>query len=409
MNMVASDMKPAARLSKVKPSMILGLVQKARQLATEGHPVIDLGIGEPDFTTPDHIKQAAIDAMARDETRYTIVPGTVPMREAIAAKLRRENHLNYDLADITVGGGCKSIIFNAMMATLSPGDEVIIPAPYWSSYPDMVAMAEGTPVVVDCPLSQRFLISPEQLAEAITPRTRWLMLNSPSNPTGGVYSADHLASLAEVLRRHPHVAILSDDIYEHLMFDGHRFTSILNVAPDLKDRVLIVNGVSKVFAMTGWRLGYAAGPAAVIKSMNTVQGQSLTHACSISQAAGVAALNGPTDFFASRAESFAKRRDLVVKALNDTRMLDCLSPEGAFYVYPDCSAVIGKITPKGKVISSDTDFCTYLLEDHFVSVVPGAAFGLSPHIRISTAASGEDLTEACRRIKMACDQLKELP
>jgi len=266
--MTAPDHKPAARLANVRPSMILGLVQKARQLASEGHPVIDLGIGEPDFTTPDHIKQAAIEAMARDETRYTIVPGTVPMREAIAAKLKRENDLDYDLADITVGGGCKGIIFNAMMATLSPRDEVIIPAPYLSSYPDIVAMAEGVPVIVDCPQGQRFLISPEQLAQAITPRTRWLVLNSPNNPTGGVYSAEHLESLAEVLRQHPHVAILSDDIYEHLMFDGHRFASILNVAPDLKDRVLIVNGVSKVFAMTGWRLGYAAGPSEIIKQMN---------------------------------------------------------------------------------------------------------------------------------------------
>ena len=405
--MTHSDLKPAARLANVRPSMILNLVRKARDLARDGHPVIDLGIGEPDFTTPDHIKQAAIEAMERNETRYTIVPGTVPMREAIAAKLKRENDLDYGLDDITVGGGCKSIIFNAMMATLSPGDGVIIPAPYWSSYPDIVAMAEGVPVVVDCPQDQRFLISPQQLADAITPRTRWLVLNSPSSPTGGVYSAELLSELAAVLRDHPHVAILSDDIYEHLMFDGHRFVSILNVAPDLKDRVLIVNGVSKVFAMTGWRLGYAAGPAQIIKPMNVVQGQSLTHACSISQAAGVAALNGPTDFFATRAQSFQERRDIVVEALNQTPGIACIRPEGAFYVYPDCSGVLGKVTPGGQTISTDIDFCTYLLEQHFVSAVPGAAFGLSPHLRISTAASAENLREACARIAQACGELVE--
>lgn len=403
----ASDIRPASRLERVKPSMILGLVQKARQLAAEGHPVIDLGIGEPDFTTPEHVKQAAIDAMSRNETRYTVVPGTVAMRQAVVDKLRRENGLDYALGDITVGGGAKSIIFNAMMATLSAGDEVIIPAPYWSSYPDIVAMAEGTPVIVDCPQSQKFLIEPDQLENAITPRTRWVVLNSPSNPTGDVYGAEHLAALAQVLQRHPHVAVLSDDIYEHLMFDGHRFTSLLNVAPDLKDRTLLVNGVSKVFAMTGWRLGYAAGPASIIGPMNTVQGQSLTHACSISQAAAIAALNGPVDFFKTRAASFQARRDLVVSALNAVGGLNCISPEGAFYVYPDCSGVIGKTTPQGQIIASDADFCAFLLEQHFVSAVPGIAFGLSPHVRISTAASKADLQEACARIQTACAELKK--
>ena len=405
----ANDIPPASRLARVKPSMILDLVQKARQLAAKGQPIIDLGIGEPDFTTPDHVKQAAIEAMDRNETRYTLVPGTVSMRQAVVDKLQRENGLDYDLSDITVGGGAKSIIFNAMMATLSPGDEVIIPAPYWSSYPDIVAMADGTPVIVDCPQSQRFLISPDQLEQAITPRSRWLVLNSPSNPTGGVYDADHLDALAQVLRRHPHVAILSDDIYEHLMFDGNRFTSILNVAPDLKDRTLLINGVSKAFAMTGWRLGYAAGPASIIGPMNTVQGQSLTHACSISQAAAIAALNGPADLFVTRAQSFEVRRNIVVSALNEIVGLNCISPEGAFYVYPDCSGIIGKTTPQGQIISSDSAFCTYLLEQYFVSAVPGAAFGLSPHVRISTAASEEDLIEACARIKAACAQLKDAP
>lgn len=292
-----------------------------------------------------------------------------------------------------------------MVASISPGDEVIIPAPYWASYPDIVAISEGTPVTVDCPQEQRFLISPEQLDAAITPRTRWLILNSPSNPTGGVYSADHLSALAEVLRKHPYVRVLSDDIYEHLMFEGHSFISILQVAPDLKDRVLIVNGVSKVFAMTGWRVGYAAGPTDLVRAMNVVQGQSMTHACSISQAASVAALNGPTDFFATRAQSFESRRNLVVAAINQCGEFNSLTPEGAFYVYPNSAGVIGKTTPKGQKITSDDDFCTYLLEDHFVSTVPGVAFGLSPHLRISTAASEADMTEACKRIQIACSQL----
>ena len=402
MNELAAKLRSADRLKNVRSSMILELVRKARSLKANGHPVIDLGIGEPDFTTPDHVKQAAMDAIIRNETRYTVVPGTVPMRRAIADKLKRENGLNYDLAEITVGGGAKSIIFNAMLASLNPGDEVIIPAPYWSSYPDIVAMAEGVPVVVDCPQEQRFLISPDQLAAAISSKTRWLILNSPSNPTGGVYGTEHLRGLAEVLRANPHLAILSDDIYEHLVFDGHRFTSILNVAPDLRNRTLLVNGVSKVFAMTGWRLGYAAGPSDIISSMNVVQGQSLTHACSISQAAAIAALSGPTDFLSTRAKSFEKRRDIVVAEINKADGLNCVGPEGAFYAFPDCSGVIGKSTSDGMLISSDIDFCTYLLEEHFVSVVPGETFGLSPHFRISTAASDSNLAGACARIQSAC-------
>lgn len=395
----------AQRLGSVRPSMILGLVQKARSLAAEGKPVIDLGIGEPDFTTPDHVKAAAIAAIGADETRYTVVPGTVALREAIRGKLARENGLDYALSEITVSNGAKQVIFNALMATLSPGDEVIVPAPYWSSYPDIVAVAEGRPVIVDCPQEQRFLITPEQLEAAITPRTRWLLLNSPSNPTGGVYSRADLAGLAAVLARHPHVHVLSDDIYEHLMFDGHRFASILEVAPALKPRVLVVNGVSKVFAMTGWRIGYAAGPQEIVTAMNTVQGQSCTHAGSISQAAAVAALTGPTDFFAGRARSFEARRDIVVAALNAVDGIECLVPEGAFYVYPRCAGVIGRRTPAGEVIGSDTDFCRYLLEQHFVSAVPGAAFGLSPHLRISTAAPAEALRSASARIAGAVNAL----
>lgn len=398
----------ADRLSAVRPSMILGLVQKARSLASEGHPVIDLGIGEPDFTTPDHIKQAAIKAINEDQTRYTVVPGTMELRKAIVHKLVRENRLAYSPDQISVSGGAKQVIFNAFMATLSKGDEVLIPAPYWSSYPDMVAVADGIPVIVDCPQSQKFLISPEQLDAAITPRTKWLMLNSPSNPTGGVYTFDQLQALASVLRDHPHVMVLSDDIYEHLMFDGHKFVSILDAAPDLIDRVLIVNGVSKVFAMTGWRIGYGAGPTALIGAMNTVQGQSTTHACSISQAASIAALDGPTDFFAERAGSFQTRRDLVVETLGSLPGISVLSPEGAFYLYPECSGLIGQRTPKGHMLETDIDVCTWLLEEHHVSVVPGAAFGLSPHFRISTAASEAQLKEACTRIAAAVKTLEDV-
>ncbi len=397
----------ANRLEAVRPSMILGLVQKSRRLMAEGHPVIDLGIGEPDFQTPQHIKDAAIAAIGKNETRYTVVPGTPTLRHAITEKFERENRLIFRQDEISVSGGAKQIIYNAMSATLSPGDEVIIPSPYWSSYPDIVAIAEGRPVVVDCPQDQRFLISPDQLNAAITPRTKWLILNSPSNPTGGVYGPEHLELLAEILRRHPHVHILSDDIYEHLMFDGRRFTSILNVAPDLQDRTLIVNGVSKAFAMTGWRIGYGAGPKDIIAAMNVVQGQSCTHACSISQAAAVAALTGPTDFFAERAAAFQKRRDVVVAALNAIEGIDCLKPEGAFYVYPDCAALIGRKTPAGRVLTSDTDICAWLLDEHHVSAVPGVAFGLSPHLRISTAASIDDLELACGRIAAACAQLEQ--
>ena len=397
----------ANRLNAVKPSMILGLVQKAQQLAAQGRPVIDLGIGEPDFETPEHIKQAAIEAIRNNETRYTVVPGTPALRTAIINKLGHENGLRYELNEVTVSGGAKQVIYNAMMATLSLDDEVIIPAPYWSSYPDIVAIANGKPVIVGCPQSQGFLISSGGLEAAITPRTKWLILNSPSNPTGGVYSSDQLIAIADVLRRHPQVQILSDDIYEHLMFDGHSFNSILNVAPDLKERTLIVNGVSKAFAMTGWRVGYGAGPKDIITMMNVVQGQSSTHACSISQAASVAALTGPTIFFAERVKRFQARRDVVVSTLNTIKGIDCLTPEGAFYVYPNCSKLIGKKTPTGRLLQSDIDICDWLLDDHYVSVVPGSAFGLSPHMRISTAASTAELETACTRITMACAQLED--
>lgn len=403
--MDGSDLR-ANRLAAVAPSMILGLVAKARALKAQGHPIIDLGIGEPDFKTPDHVKAAAIQAIHNDETCYTVVAGTPALRAAICDKLKRENKLNYAQDEITVSCGAKQVIFNAFMASLSKGDEVIVPAPYWSSYPDIVAIADGTAVIVDCPQSDRFLLTPEKLKAAITPKTRWLILNSPSNPTGGAYSKAQLIELAEVLRAHPHVWVLSDDIYEHLMFDDHRFVSILNVAPDLKPRTLLVNGVSKVFAMTGWRIGYGAGPASLIAGMNVVQGQSCTHACSISQAASIAALDGPTDFFAERATSFQRRRDTVVEALNTMDGITCLAPEGAFYVFPSVEGLIGHKTPDGAVLTDDTAVSAWLLDKHHLSTVPGAAFGLSPHIRISTAASEENLKSACARIRAAVRSLK---
>ena len=399
------DMR-ADRLAAVAPSMIMGLVAKARALKAKGHPIIDLGIGEPDFKTPDYVKAAAVRAIHNDETRYTVVAGTPALRSSICDKLERDNVLDYAPEDITVSGGAKQVIYNALVASLSKGDEVIIPAPYWSSYPDIVAIADGTPIVVDCPQEDRFLLTPERLERVITPQTKWLMLNSPSNPTGGAYSKAQLSGIAEVLRGHPHVWVLSDDIYEHLMFEGHHFVSILNVAPDLKSRTLLVNGVSKVFAMTGWRIGYGAGPTRLIAAMNVVQGQSSTHACSISQAASVAALDGPTEFFADRAKSFEHRRNIVVDALNGIDDISCLRPEGAFYVFPHVGGLIGQTTPDGVILTDDTAVSTWLLETHHLSTVPGAAFGLSPHIRISTAASEEDLRSACVRLKAAVGSLR---
>lgn len=403
--MDGSDLR-ADRLAAVAPSTILGLVAKARALKAEGHPIIDLGIGEPDFKTPDHVKAAAIKAIHDDETRYTVVAGAPALRSSICSKLKRDNALDYTPDDITVSGGAKQVIYNAFMASLSKGDEVIVPAPYWSSYPDMVAIADGTPTLVDCPQEDRFLLTAERLEKAISSRTKWLILNSPSNPTGSAYSKAQLSDIAEVLRRHPHVWVLSDDIYEHLMFEEHRFVSILNLAPDLKPRTLLVNGVSKVFAMTGWRIGYGAGPAPLIAAMNVVQGQSSTHACSISQAASVAALDGPTEFFADRTKSFEHRRNIVVDALNGIDGFSCLRPEGAFYVFPHVGGLISQTTPDGVILTDDTAVSTWLLEQHHLSTVPGAAFGLSPHIRISTAASEEELRSACVRIKAAVGSLR---
>lgn len=396
----------ADRLSRIKPSPTIAVTTKAAELKAAGVDVIGLGAGEPDFDTPDNIKDAAKAALDAGKTKYTPVAGTPELRKAIVAKFKRENDLEYTIDEITVGCGGKQTLFNALFATLNPGDEVIIPAPYWVSYPDMTLMAEGVPVVVECQEENDFKITAAELEAAITPKTKWVVLNSPSNPTGAAYSRAELRAIADVLLKHENVWVMSDDMYEHLVYDGFEFTTIAQIEPKLKSRTLTCNGVSKSYAMTGWRLGYAAGPVELIKAINKVQSQSSTHTSSISQAASVEALNGPQDFLKERAEVFKERRDLVVKAMNECEGLTCKKPEGAFYVYPSCAGTIGKKTPDGKVIETDTDFVTYLLEAEGVAAVQGSAFGLAPYFRISYATSTEALTEACARIKRACAALK---
>lgn len=368
--------------------------------------MIALALGEPDFDTPDHIKQAAIAAIERGETKYTPVHGTVALREAIIEKFRRDNGLDYALDQIAVGCGGKQVIFNAFMATINPGDEVIIPAPYWLSYPDITVLAEGTPVIVPCPPETGFRLGPEELERAITPRTRWLVLNSPSNPTGAAYSREQLRALADVLLRHPHVLVLSDDIYEHLIYDDFEFATPAQVEPALYDRTLTLNGVSKAYCMTGWRLGFAGGPKLLIAGMDKMQGQSTTHTSSISQAAAIAALLGPHDFIARHNRAFKTRRDLVIEGINRAPGLRCAVPEGAFYAYPSCAGTIGKSTSDGSRIETDEDFVSYLLEAEGVAVVQGAAYGLAPHFRISYATSTELLEDACARIQRACERLR---
>ncbi|NIZ00054.1 aspartate transaminase [Thalassospira lucentensis] len=396
----------ADRLSRIKPSPTIAVTTKAAELKAAGVDVIGLGAGEPDFDTPDNIKAAAKAAIDAGKTKYTPVAGTPELRKAIVEKFKRENDLEYTIDEITVGCGGKQTLFNAFFATLNPGDEVVIPAPYWVSYPDMALMAEGTPVIVECQEENDFKITASELEAAITPKTKWVVLNSPSNPTGAAYSRDELRAIADVLLKHENVYIMSDDMYEHLVYDGFEFTTIAQIEPKLKARTLTCNGVSKSYAMTGWRLGYAAGPVELIKAINKVQSQSSTHTSSISQAASVEALNGKQDFLAERAEVFKGRRDLVVAALNECEGLSCKKPEGAFYVYPSCAGAIGKTTPDGKKIETDTDFVTYLLEAEGVAAVQGSAFGLAPYFRISYATSDAALTEACARIKRACAALK---
>jgi len=396
----------ASRLSRIKPSPTIAVTQKARDLKAAGKDVIGLGAGEPDFDTPDNIKEAAYRAIREGQTKYTNVDGTPELKAAIRAKFLRENGLDYAVDQITVANGGKQVIYNAFMATLNPGDEVIVPAPYWVSYPDMAVLAEGTPVFVAGPAEKGFKLQPEDLDRAITPRTKWLVLNSPNNPTGAAYTRAELKALAEVLLRHPHVWVLTDDMYEHLNYDGFEFTTIAQVEPQLLPRTLTVNGVSKAYAMTGWRIGYAGGPKELIKAMGGMQSQITSNPSSVSQAAAVEALNGPQDFIKERAAAFKQRRDLVVSMLNQAAGLHCHRPEGAFYVYPSCAGLIGKTTPGGKRIETDEDFVTYLLESEGVAVVQGAAFGMSPFFRISYATSADVLENACARIQRACAALR---
>ena len=396
----------ADRLKRIKPSMTVGINVKANALRAEGKDVLVLAAGEPDFDTPHNIRKAASDAMDAGKTRYVPGKGTPELQKAIQSKFLKDNNLNYDLDEIIVGVGGKHIIYNAMMATINPNDEVIIPAPFWVSYPDIVLLAEGKPVIVQCPENQNFKITADQLEKNITDKTKWLMLNSPSNPTGSLYSKQELKELAEVLLKYPKVLIMSDDIYEKIIYDNLEFTTIASVEPQLKDRCLTLNGVSKAYCMTGWRLGYCGASKEIIAAMNKIQSQSTNSTSSISMAAAVEALNGSQEFIQEHNKAFVRRRDLVVNLLNNIDGLSCLTPEGAFYVYPSCDGVIGKETPEGKKISNDEDFMTYLLESEGIAGVHGAAFGLSPYFRLSYATSDEILKDACTRIKRACEKLK---
>lgn len=395
----------AKRLSAVKPSPTLAVTTKAKELKAQGVDVVDLGVGEPDFPTPKHICDAAKAALDRGETKYVPVAGTLAFRQAICGKLKRENNLDYTPDEITVNCGGKGTLYNLFIATVDEGDEVIIPAPYWVSYPDMVRLAGGTPVFVTGYEENGFKITPDDLEKAITPKTKWFVLNSPSNPSGAAYSREELRALADVLARHENVWIVSDEIYEHIVYDGFKSYSIAAVAPELKNRTLTVNGLSKSFSMTGWRVGYAAGPVEVIKAMNKVQSQSTSHAVSFCQSAGVVALNSPMDFLAECNATFKARRDMVAAKLNAVKGISCRTPEGAFYLYPSVAGCIGKKTPDGKVIENDTDFASALLEAEGVAVVPGVAFGLSPYFRLSYATSTEALEKACERIKRFCESL----
>jgi aspartate aminotransferase len=395
----------ADRLSRVKPSPTMAITALATELKAAGRDVIGLSQGEPDFDTPQNIKEAAIAAINSGDTKYTVFDGRIELKRAIAQKFKRENGLHYDTSQITVSSGGKQVLYNALVATVNPGDEVVIPAPYWVSYPEMVLLCEGTPVPVACPQNNGFKMRPEDLEAAITPKTKWLILNSPSNPSGAAYGAADLKALAEVLLRHEHVWVMADDMYEHLVYDDFRFTTIAEIEPKLYERTLTVNGVSKAYCMTGWRIGYAGGPKALIKAMGAIQSNSTANPCSVSQAAAIEALNGPQGFIAEHNRVFKERRDLVVGMLNRVPGLFCPTPEGAFYVYPSCAGLIGKKTPEGEVIETDEDFVRYLLAAENVAVVHGSAFGLAPHFRISYATATQVLREACLRIDRACRAL----
>jgi aspartate aminotransferase len=396
----------ASSLSRIKPSATIAISDKARALKNAGHNVIGLGQGEPDFDTPDNIKQAAIKAVESGRgSKYTNVDGLAELKDAIVKKFKRENGLEYKSTQITVGTGGKQVLYNAFMATLNPGDEVIIPAPFWVSYPDMVNLAGGKPVEVPCSMESGFKIKPEQLEKAITPKTKWFLLNSPSNPTGAGYSRAELKALTDVLVRHPHIHVMSDDIYEHLVYDSFKFSTPAQVEPALQERTLTINGMSKAYCMTGWRIGYAGGPEPLIKAMAMIQSQSTSNPSAVSQWASVEALNGPQDFIVEHNKVFKERRDLVVSMLNQASGIECPTPEGAFYVYPSCAGTIGKTASTGKKIMTDEDFAAQLLEAEGVAVVHGAAFGLGPAFRISYATKTSDLEEACRRIQRFCGGL----
>jgi aspartate aminotransferase len=395
----------ADRLSRIKPSPTIAVTNKAKELKAAGKDIIGLGAGEPDFDTPEFVKEAAYKAIKEGQTKYTAVDGTNELKDAIIAKFKRDNNLIYTRDQVTVGTGGKQVLYNALMASVNVGDEVIIPAPYWVSYPDMVMLAEGTPVFIECTKEHNFKLQPKDLEAAITPKTKWVILNSPSNPTGGAYSKAEMKALTDVLLKHPHVYIMTDDMYEHLVYDGFEFCTPAEIEPKLYDRTLTCNGVSKSYSMTGWRIGYAAGPKELIKAIAIIQSQSTSNPSSVSQAAALAALNGDQSFLIERNESFRQRRDMVVKMLNEADGIECLTPEGAFYVYPSCAGCIGKTTPDGKVIQSDEDFVTYLLESVGVACVQGTAFGLAPYFRISYATNMEALVEACKRIQQACAKL----
>ncbi|MCH1427874.1 MAG: pyridoxal phosphate-dependent aminotransferase [Alphaproteobacteria bacterium] len=396
----------ADRLSRIKPSPTVAVTAKANELKAAGHDVIGLGAGEPDFNTPEHIKQAAIKAMADNKTRYTAVDGIAELKQAICDKFKKDNNISCTPDMITVGTGGKQVLYNALMASINPGDEVIIPAPFWVSYPDMVLLAEGTPVIVECGQNKNFKITADALENAITDKTKWVILNSPSNPTGVGYTKTDLEALAEVLRKYPHVNIMTDDMYEYLVYDDFKFKTMVEIAPDLQDRTLTCNGVSKAYCMTGWRIGYATGPKPLIKGIAKIQSQSTTNPNTIAQYAALAALNGPVDFLADNNAAFVRRRNFVVSRLNSIDGLQCSMPDGAFYVYPSCAGVIGKKTPDGTLIETDSDYVTYLLEAEGVACVQGTAFGLSPYFRISYATSDTLLDEALNRIERATIKLR---
>lgn len=403
--MTQPEFRSAGRTHGIGVSEILKIANLASDLKRQGRDIVDLSTGEPDFDTPEPIKDAAMKAMRHGATKYTLLGGMPELKEAIQAKFRRENGLDYELAEIIASAGAKQVLFNAMMATLDHDDEVILPAPYWTSYVDMIKIARGKPVAVTCTADAGFLLTPDDLEAAINDRTRWLILNSPSNPTGATYSRSHLQTLIDVLKRYPHVSVLADDIYEHIIYDGAKFVSPAMMDAEIKDRTLVVNGVSKAYAMTGWRIGYGCGPEPLIKSMLVVQSQATSCPCSVSQVAAIAALNGSQDIVHERCGIFQRRRDLVVKLLNDIDGISCDPPKGAFYIFASCDGLIGSQTQDGRRIVSDVDVAEFLLQEAGVAVVPGAPFGLSPFFRISIAAGKAELEESCARIKRACTML----